>query len=269
MIRAALVAASISFVAHPARADDSCHDVAPWSRLGRSFQNLTELRPLVLGTLAPLTAGLLIPTGLDHRVRVYSQTTLGGQYFYEPLSVPAPYVLFGALLISYGSSAALSACEWQRPQAAMLQAMALTAATVSLLKISVGRQWPNAGRDPAAPDRLEHPEFATDFTPFRRFGAWPSGHTASFFAAASALRTSARNIGWAAWLGYPFAVGVGVGMAMNDRHWAADIVAGALLGEAIGSSVGQSFAAAGARSVHVGILPGADGGTLLSVVGVW
>lgn len=269
MNRPVLAVAVLSLVSRTAQAEDTCRDAAPWNHLGSSLQNLAEPRPLVLAGLAPITAGLLIPTGLDHRLRVYSQTDLGGHYYYEPVSVPAPYVLFGALLVGYGGSVALSACEWQRPQAAMLQAMALTAMTVSLLKISVGREWPNAGRDPASPDRLEHPEFATDFTPFQRFGAWPSGHTASMFAAASALRGSARSLGWPAWLGYPFAVGVGLGMAMNDRHWVADIVAGALLGEAVGSSVGQSFFATGASSVNVGVLPAGAGGVLFSAVGTW
>lgn len=269
MMQRLLGVALVSLASRVALAEEPCDAVAPWSRLDRSVKNLTQARPLVLGTMMPISAGLIIPLGFDHTLRVYSQTELGGRYHYESLSVPAPYVLFGTLLVGYGTSAALSACEWQRPQAAMIQAMALTAAAVSVLKISVGRQWPNAGRDPSEPDRLRHPEFATDFTPFRRFGAWPSGHTASLFSAAAALRTSAKSLGWLAWIGYPFAVGVGVGMAMNDRHWVSDIVAGALLGEAIGSSVGQSFAPMKTRDLNVWVMPTSDEGTIVGVAGVF
>jgi membrane-associated phospholipid phosphatase len=113
------------------------------------------------------------------------------------------------------------------------------------LKFGVGRQWPNGGRDPNAPDRLDHPERARDFAPFQRpYAAWPSGHTALMFAGAASFRAANPDLGLAAWLGYPLAVGVASGMWLGDHHWGSDIISGALLGEAIGSSVGQSFSEA-------------------------
>ena len=131
-----------------------------------------------------------------------------------------------------------------------------------LLKCAVGREWPNAGQDPTAPDRLDHPERAEHFTPFHSFGSWPSGHTAIMFAAASSLRTSAPELGVAAWLGYPLALGVAAGMWMGDHHWASDIISGALLGEAIGSSVGPAFARDGQReTLRLGVAPVASLGT--------
>jgi hypothetical protein len=128
-----------------------------------------------------------------------------------------------------------------------------------LLKLGVGRRWPNGGTDPSAPDRLDHPERARDFAPFQRgFAAWPSGHTALMFSGAAAFRASNPELGVVAFVGYPFALAVASGMWFGDHHYASDIVSGALLGEAIGDSAGESFATA------LGV-PGAL--TLLPVLG--
>jgi len=78
--------------------------------------------------------------------------------------------------------------------------------------------------------------------PFQRgIGAWPSGHTAVMFAGAAAFRAGNPQLGWLSFAGYPLALGVASGMWFGDHHWASDIVSGALLGEAIGSSAGKSF----------------------------
>ena len=61
------------------------------------------------------------------------------------------------------------------------------------------------------------------------------------FAFASAFRASNPELGVLSFLGYPLALGVAGGMWFGDHHFASDIVSGALLGEAIGSSVGKSF----------------------------
>jgi membrane-associated phospholipid phosphatase len=223
----------------------------------------------------------MAPTGLDHDLRVIAQEELGGRHDLEPVSVLAPYVLGGGVLVGYTLSAATSACDWQRPQAAMLQAMALSVGSTVLLKWAVGREWPNAGLDPDDPERLEHPERAQHFTPFRSFGSWPSGHTSFMFAAASSFRTSTPGLGVVSWLGYPFAVGVAAGMWIGDHHWASDIVSGALLGEALGASVGYGFAPSARDAVTFGIVPASavgpvtvskatrPSGVLVQATGVW
>ncbi len=257
-----------------ARAEDGC-PAFPWQHLGDTAKAFVRPVPLAFvagAALAPIT---FAPTGLDHELRVIAQDDLGGSHDVESVSVYAPYVLGGAVLVGYGVSVAASACDFQRPQAAMLQAMVLTLGTVVLLKWSVGREWPNAGTDPTAPDRLEHPERAEQFMPFEMFGAWPSGHTAILFAAASSFRTSEPELGVFAWLGYPFALGVAGGMWMGDHHWASDIISGGLLGEAIGSSVGYGFAAPRTgETVGFGIVPpsflGARGdGAVFRAYGSW
>lgn len=240
-----------------------CESSAPWSRLSATGAGLLEPTPLALVAGAALAPFALAPSGGDHELRVLSQRRLGGRYDPEPVSVLAPYVLTGGLVVGFGVAAAFDLCEVQKPQAAMLQAVFLTAGAVTLLKVATGRTWPNGGADPTAPDRLDHPEWATRFRPWREgLAAWPSGHTALMVAAASALRASTPELGWARWLGYPFAAGVAAGMWLGDHHWASDIVSGALLGEAIGGSVGRSFSGAPASS-ELSLVPRAGGAALV------
>jgi membrane-associated phospholipid phosphatase len=244
-----------------ARAAEPCSSAAPWSRLPETGSHFARPLPLTLTAFAVVTPFAMVPTGLDHRVRLLGQRELFGRPQLEPVSVWTPYVLAGGVLAGYGVAALAGSCSMQRRIAPVLQAGVLTFGTVAILKFGVGRQWPNGGRDPDAPDRLDHPEQARDFKPFQRpYAAWPSGHTALMFAAASAFRAGNEDLGLAAWLGYPLAVGVASGMWLGDHHWGSDIISGALLGEAIGSSVGQSFSEAlGVPGAVVLTTPGGAG----------
>ena len=225
-----------------ARAAPPCPGAAPWSNLSESAAHFARPVPLTLTALAVVTPFAMAPTGLDHQVRLVAQRDLFGKPQLEPVSVWTPYVLAGGLFVGYGVAALADSCSAKRRIAPVLQAGVLTFATVAILKFGVGRQWPNGGRNPDAPDRLDHPEYAHDFAPFQRpYAAWPSGHTALMFAGAASFRAANPDLGLAAWLGYPLALGVASGMWLGDHHWGSDIISGALLGEAIGSSVGQTF----------------------------
>jgi membrane-associated phospholipid phosphatase len=228
----------------------------------------------VLAAASPLPLLAMSPTGLDHELRLVAQEDLGGRYRLESVSYFTPYVLAGSALIGFGVSAATGACEVERPLSAILQGMGGALIVTGLFKWSVGRGWPNGGGDPYAPDRLSHPEYAHTFHPFQMLGSWPSGHTLSMFAAASAFRAAEDELGWPRFLGYPLAVGVAAGMWLGDRHWVSDILSGAMLGEAIGSSAGRSFAQSGDRAVQ-GLSQGmlvavpTDGGMLVTWLAVW
>jgi len=253
-----------------ARAEGECRDLAPWDRLGRTGAHFAQPVPLTLTALAVAAPFGFAPTGLDQRLRVVSQRDLGGRPNLEPVSVATPYVLAGGLLVAYGVSAVARSCEAQRIIAPVLQAGTLTFVSISLLKLGVGRRWPNGGTDPNAPDRLDHPERAHDFAPFQRgFAAWPSGHTALMVSAAAAFRAASPELGVVSYAGYPLALGVAAGMWLGDHHYASDILSGALIGEAIGDSVGQSFARGIGAPGAFTLLPLEDGGFELSWAGLW
>ncbi|MGQ1929470.1 phosphatase PAP2 family protein [Ornithobacterium rhinotracheale] len=63
--------------------------------------------------------------------------------------------------------------------------------------------------------------------------SFPSGHTATAFAAAEFLRTEYRDTSpWIGIAGYSVATGVGIMRVFNNRHWLSDVVAGAGIGVA-------------------------------------
>jgi membrane-associated phospholipid phosphatase len=70
---------------------------------------------------------------------------------------------------------------------------------------------------------------------------WPSGHTATAVAFVSALVAFYPEKRWIAPVGYAVAALMGVAMIDGDFHWPSDVVAGALLGHAVGWTVGLSF----------------------------
>jgi membrane-associated phospholipid phosphatase len=258
----------------PSRVSAECERGAPWNRLGDSAENLIEPVPLLLIAASPVPVLVFSPSGLDHDARLLAQRDLGGRYQLESVSLYAPYVLAGGVLVGFGLSAIGGACDVQKPQAAVLQAMLSGFVLTGALKWAVGREWPNAGQDPFAPNRLRHDQNARAFRPFEfRFGAWPSGHTLSMFAAASAFRASLPEAGLIRFVGYPLALGVGAGMWLGDRHWASDVLSGALLGEALGSSVGRSFAdekpSAGLANGSFLVLPMLPGGLVAGYAGVF
>ena len=72
------------------------------------------------------------------------------------------------------------------------------------------------------------------------FWGWPSSHTAVAFAMAVTTLMLLSQKSWlrAAAVLYAFYIGVGVSMTI---HWFSDFMAGALIGTAIGITVGKSF----------------------------
>jgi len=225
------------------RAHGACQRTAPLSRLGATTAHLSSLPSLGLVVGSPLPLLMMAPTGADHALRLVAQRDLGGRPNLEPVSVLFPYVAFTSLLSAHGAAATSGDCSTARVTAAMLEAMSLSFAATVSLKWATGRAWPLGGGDPAAPDRLSHPELARRFHFFSSTDglAWPSGHTAVMVAASTALATSEHVPLWLQLLGFSAATGVAVGMWVGDHHWASDIVSGAMLGIGIGHGVGRAF----------------------------
>jgi membrane-associated phospholipid phosphatase len=194
---------------------------------------------------AVVATAAMSPSGADHAIRVGVQEharfpAWGDAAYYGgyvlPVVVPASIYVAGLVARDHDVAGAGSAA---------IQALAFTELVTVVFKVGTGRPFPTHGGDPNAPDRLEHPEYAHEWAPFSFGGryAWPSGHTAAAVSVAAALTAYSENPWLVGSIAYPVAGAIAFGMLTGDRHWASDVVAGALIAQGIGWSVGKSFAA--------------------------
>lgn len=67
-----------------------------------------------------------------------------------------------------------------------------------------------------------------------KYDAFPSGHTITAFASAAFFTNYFPEKKWVGWLSYSLATGVGLSRLNDNKHWATDVLAGAVLGHYIG-----------------------------------
>jgi membrane-associated phospholipid phosphatase len=115
------------------------------------------------------------------------------------------------------------------------EALVIGSLTGTLLKGVFGRERPYVKRDPHSY------KFGRGFGT-ERYRSFPSGHTIAAFAAASAVTSETR--GW--WNGSEWYIGplmyggaalVGASRIYNNRHWASDVMMGAMIGTMAGIKV--------------------------------
>jgi membrane-associated phospholipid phosphatase len=136
--------------------------------------------------------------------------------------------------------------ELQITALALGQAILLSVATYVPLKALTGRAKPGIldERFAFTPDLN-----ATDFSRDWRFGflqrgvydGWPSGHTMTAVAMSVTLAELYPDNVPVKIGAYAYAAFIGAGVSL-EGHWLSDVVAGALMGYAIGKTVGRSFA---------------------------
>ncbi|MDR2579691.1 MAG: phosphatase PAP2 family protein [Fibromonadaceae bacterium] len=129
--------------------------------------------------------------------------------------------------------------ELQITGLALGQAALLGFSISSGMKVFTGRHEPDIrGRTGKTEDFSDDFKFGV----YRRgaFNGWPSSHTATAFAMAAALAELNPDNTAIAVGAYSYAVFIGAGMSLM-AHWASDIVAGALIGIAVGRTVGKNF----------------------------
>jgi len=193
---------------------------------------------------AVAVTGAMAFSGADHAIRVGVQRNLVAPAFADaafyagyalPATVAPAIYLIG--LAAHDPTAAGAG-------SAALQALATALTATGVLKIAIGRPYPLAGGDPSAPDRLDHPEYARQFRPFQTvwpLPSWPSGHTSATVSIAAAFTAYYPEEAWVPFVGYPLGILIGLGMVDGDRHWASDVLAGGLIGHAIGYTIGADF----------------------------
>lgn len=150
------------------------------------------------------------------------------------------------------------------------EAVVLTSLVSQALRGPLGRTRPYVTHDS---DQYDFHAFQG----FRRFDnrAWPSLHSATAFAAGSALVGEIRErhpdaLPWAAPLIYAAAALPGLSRMYLDQHWASDVLAGDVIGAVIGGRLvhyaHSSPAGAGPRwLVNATVVPSANGGLMLGL----
>jgi len=125
---------------------------------------------------------------------------------------------------------------------ALTQSLLLTVSVQSTLKMITGR------RDPGLIDNKYYQkvygeeDFSNVWNWFNMdyVNGWPSGHTANAFAAAATLSEIYHDNVWVKVGAYTYATFIGLGTTTNS-HWISEVFAGALMGYAIGKTVGKSY----------------------------
>jgi membrane-associated phospholipid phosphatase len=142
-------------------------------------------------------------------------------------------------LINYGAGLITHDRKLQTLGLALAQSTLLSTSANVLLKAITGR------RQAGVYDLdLEQRDYSADFS-FGFFNrgfidGWPSGHAMNAVAAALTITEIYNDNIWLKIGAYTYAAALGLGMTFCD-HWASDVIAGALIGYAIGKTVGSSF----------------------------
>ena len=125
---------------------------------------------------------------------------------------------------------------------ALTQTFILTMAIQSPLKMITGRDNPGLVNSFSYERRYNVPDFSGKFDWFNMdfINGWPSGHTANAFSAAATIAEIYHDNIWVKAGAYLYAALMGFGVTVH-AHWASEAVAGALIGYAIGKTVGKSY----------------------------
>jgi hypothetical protein len=125
---------------------------------------------------------------------------------------------------------------------ALSQSLMLTLMIQTPLKMTTGRASPGIVNEFDHERNSQTDDFSGSLNWFNGnfIRGWPSGHTANAFAAAATISEIYKNNLWLKIGAYSYAALIGVGVTL-DVHWASEAVAGALIGYAIGKTVGKDF----------------------------
>ena len=125
---------------------------------------------------------------------------------------------------------------------ALVQTLMLSLAFQTPLKMVTGRALPGIVTELDHTKNLRTDNFSNEFSWFNMnpIGGWPSAHTLNSFAAAATISEIYNENIWLKAGVFSYAALIGFGVTLNV-HWASEALAGALIGYAIGSTVGKNF----------------------------
>jgi len=229
----------------PAETPNDSSPAAP--RLTLSWhlsKHLTEIctgRSSLAHIAAAGTTWMLIESGVDADVQAWAAGH--GETFSIVASAPA---LIGGFVVPVAVPLWMmrsDAASTRDGGLAAAQAVLVSFAATNLLKAVTGRLPPDAGT-PLGVDRRSR-RFRFGFMRGGVFHGWPSGHTMTNMALAASLSSYYSDSGLVRYCGYGWAAYVMGAATIGDQggvHWLSDVVAGGLMGWAIGKVVGEGFA---------------------------
>jgi len=200
----------------------------------------------LLFILAAFGTWVFVKTGIDWHWRniAYNNDWLAGLGL--PLLFAGYLVPVISPIVLYLAGLSLSNKKLRLTAAALAQAFILTQAFHVPFKLLTGRKIPGIISgvffEPHNYRIYNTTDFSGEFKWFKFdfYDGWPSGHTACAFSAAAVI-SEIYNDRLLLKIGvYTYAVLMGISVAVT-AHWASDSVAGALLGYAVGKTVGKSF----------------------------
>ena len=193
-----------------------------------------------LGTLA------FLKTGIDWGWRNVAYDNLWLPKMGLPLLAAGYLVPVITPIPLYLAGRHISDTKLQITAAALMQALVITQTFHLPLKMITGRSPPglisNIFFEPNSFRNDRTDDFSGEFNWFKFDvnDGWPSGHTASAFSAAAVIAEIYYDRPLLKAVVYTYAVLMGISVAVNV-HWASDCIAGALIGYAVGKTVGKSF----------------------------
>ncbi len=184
---------------------------------------------------------LLIESGVDADVQVWAARRS------ESLSLAASApALIGGFLVPVAVPLYMIRSDAPRTRnggLAAAQAVLVSLAATNLLKAVTGRLPPDAETPPDIDRRSRR--FRFGFLRGGVFHGWPSGHTMTNMALAASLSSYYDDSRLVRYCAYGWAAYVMAAATVGDQggvHWLSDVVAGGLMGWAIGKTVGEGFA---------------------------
>jgi membrane-associated phospholipid phosphatase len=178
-----------------------------------------------------IVAGLAILSNQDHHVRSFSQqnrtnTTENMSYYLEKIGNGTPAL---ALLgVSYVSSLVIKNQKLKTTTLSAVESMAVAAVLTTLGKYLVHRERPYSTVDQY---QFDGPKLST------RNLSFPSGHTGTAFALATVFAEAYGDSKIAPILAYSAATLAGLSRIHDNKHWATDVLGGAILGFLAGKFV--------------------------------
>jgi len=185
----------------------------------------------------------MIETGLDWRWRntVYDNEWLSTY-------IGGPVMTIGVIVPAFSPLIFLVSGRMLKNERLVIAATALAQTVLLTLTIQSPIKMITDRGDPALVNNMFYKRIKGEDDLSRNFewfsmdfiNGWPSGHTANAFSAAATIAEIYHDKFWVKAAAYTYAAFIGFGTTTH-AHWASDAIAGALMGYAIGKTVGRSY----------------------------